>query len=891
MKHNPYLYLLMILLSFGSIATCFAQRQKIALNKDWSFHMGDDVKAANPSSVAKVNIPHTWNAADVMDDTPGYYRGTAWYKKKLVLQQNWKNKQVFLYFEGVNQEATIYLNGKQVFAHAGGYTAFRVPLNGLKFNGSDEIWVKVSNAYNEAIAPLTADFTFFGGIYRNVSLLILDQAHFEDQTYGSNGVYTHAEDVSPSGAVVIVDGKLKSNYSDNRSLRLVSVLNDATGKLVGEVSDLVNVSPSQTVEFVQSAIVIKNPKLWSPENPYCYQVVTQLIDVNSGRVLDEIRNTLGLRFFKFDAKTGFFLNGKPYKLIGSSRHQDYAKLGNAVPSSLQIKDVELIKEMGGNFLRVAHYPQDQSVLDACDRLGILASVEIPIVNEITESESFYNNCYQMQLEMIKQNYNHPSIIIWAYMNEVLLRMKFNNDARRKQVYLSNIEKLAQKLEDLTRKADPTRYTLMSNHGDVNGYMKAGLTKIPMLVGWNLYQGWYGGKIDDFGPALDRIFQQIPDKPLLVTEFGADVDPRMHAFNPIRFDKSLEYGMAYHQVYIKEIMKRPFVAGAAVWNLADFNSETREESMPHVNNKGLLTLDRQPKNTYYLYKANFSPKPYLKIGNGSWPLRGGTADEGKSTASQPIQVVSNADSVSLTFNKQFFGTKKMVEKLATWDVPFKNGVNEVVATAKVGSQVLTDKVSLNFQLQPDQLDNPNLPIRAINVIMGTSRQFLSNNQTLWLPDKPYQKGSWGSIGGEAFKMKNASRQSYGTDKDILGTLDDPIYQTQLVGLLGYQLDVPNGKYEMILHFAELLGNGATALPYNLDSLVASGKEIPPQRIFDVELNGKQIIKGLNLAATHGLAKAYQHQVTCAISDNKGIRLVFKASEGQAVLNAIQVRKIE
>ncbi|RYG00104.1 MAG: glycoside hydrolase family 2, partial [Chitinophagaceae bacterium] len=369
---------------------------------------------------------------------------------------------------------------------------------------------------------------------------------------------------------------------------------------------------------------------------------------------------VGLRYFSFDVNQGFILNGKPCKLIGASRHQDFAGLGDAVPKTLQVKDVELLKDMGGNFLRVAHYPQDQAILDACDRLGILASVEIPIVNEITESVAFTANCKAMQLEMIKQNYNHPSIIIWAYLNEVLLRMRHNDNPERKKQYLANIEKLAQELEDLTRKTDPTRYTLMSNHGDVNGYIKAGLIKIPMLVGWNLYQGWYGGKYEDFGPALDKIHQQIPDKPMLVTEFGADVDPRIHAFAPVRFDKSLEYGMLYHQTYIKDILKRPFVVGAAVWNLADFSSETREETMPFVNNKGLLTLDRKPKNTFYLYKANLQTRPFLKIGDGSWNLRSGIAKPNENLVMQLVQVIANTDTVEVFANGNSLGKKTVVE---------------------------------------------------------------------------------------------------------------------------------------------------------------------------------------------------------------------------------------
>lgn len=875
--------LLLLILSSFLVLNVFAQesRKIINLNSGWSFQKG-----TNP--IQKVNLPHTWNALDVMDDEPGYYRGIGTYKKKLELKQEWKGKKLFLYFEGANQETEVFLNGKKIGNHIGGYTGFRVPLMALKFNGTDEITVKVDNRYNENIAPLTADFTFFGGLYRSVSLMVLETAHFEDNQYGSNGVFVKAENVNEASAEVIVSGNFINNNSE-KQLIVSNTLIDNKGNKINETKFLTSAKTNQLVAFQLPKINVAKPNLWSPESPYLYLATTKLIDYKTGKILDEIKTPVGLRFFSFDVDKGFFLNGKPYKLMGASRHQDYAGLGNAVSKSLQVKDVELLKDMGGNFLRIAHYPQDQAVLDACDRLGILASVEIPIVNEITENIAFTANSKAMQLEMIKQNYNHPSIIIWAYMNEVLLRMRHNDDPERKKQYLVNIEKLAQELEDLTRKTDPTRYTLMSNHGDVNGYIKAGLTKIPMLVGWNLYQGWYGGKSEDFGPALDKIHQQIPDKPMLITEFGADVDPRIHAFAPIRFDKSLEYGMLYHQIYIKDILKRPFVAGAAVWNLADFSSATREETMPHVNNKGLLTLDRKPKNTFFLYKANLQTKPFLKIGDGSWSFRSGIANSNQNEVVQLVQVISNTDTVELFANGKSLGKKLVTERVSNWDVSFKDGLNQISAFSIDKRIKIEDKASINFVVQPFTY-KVGEDFKQINILLGSQRQFIDSKNQVWLPSKIYETNSWGSIGGETFKVKGNSRQSYGSDKNINGTIDDPIYQTQLLDLEAYYLAVPKGKYELTLHFAELVGTGPSNLPYNLDSLTATNKEIPEQRIFDVILNDKVIIKDLNLSATYGVAKAVKKTFECVVLNNEGIKLLFKSTKGKAVLNALQVKQI-
>ncbi|MEJ5995129.1 glycoside hydrolase family 2 TIM barrel-domain containing protein [Pedobacter sp. Du54] len=882
--------ILLFLVFFSVFSFGYAQdgaRKVINIDNDWNFYQGTSAGLAR-----KINLPHTWNAFDVMDDEPGYFRGIGWYNKKLKLKPEWKGKKLFLHFEGANQETAVYLNDKKIANHIGGYTAFTVPLERLKFNGTDYIAVKVDNSYNKDIVPLTADFTFFGGIYRSVSLMVLENAYFEGKQYATNGVYVHAEDVSQTAAKVIVNGQVTSAFGLSKKLNLVSTLSDATGKKIKEVKSAVTIEPGKTISFQLPALLVASPRLWSPENPYLYQATTQLVDSKSGKIIDEVKTDIGLRFFSFDSNKGFFLNGMSYKLIGASRHQDFARMGNAVPASLQVKDIALLKEMGGNFLRVAHYPQNQAVLDACDRLGILTSVEIPIVNEITESEAFNANCITMQLEMIKQNYNHPSVIIWAYMNEVLLKMRYNNEPEKKQKYLKSIENLAQLLDDLTRKTDPTRYTMLSNHGDVSGYIKAGLVKIPQLVGWNLYQGWYGGKSEDFGPGLDKIHAQMPDKPILVTEFGADVDPRIHAFSPVKFDKSLEYGLLYHQIYIDAILKRPFVAGAAVWNLADFNSETRGETMPHVNNKGLLTLDRQPKNTYYLYKANFQSKPFLKIGNGSWPLRGGVALPNENSLTQNLQVMANTDSISLWVNGRFMGKNKVQKGVTTWPVPFNSGINQIKAVSYVKGIKLEDTITVNFKLIPFSLSNSTSSL-ALNILMGAQRQFIDEQKNeLWIPSQIYAPGSWGSIGGEIFKIKNSGRQSYGTDKNIIGTVQDPIYQTQLIGLEAYQLDVPKGKYELTLHFAELMGSANQSnLPYNLDSLIATNKEMPEQRIFDVYLNDKQVIKNINLASTYGAAHSVQKKLECIVADDKGMKLIFKGIKGKAVLNALQVRRVE
>lgn len=880
-----YLFMICALLNtpiFSKALLSVGNRQQIGFNDQWSF-------SKDEKNWERVSLPHTWNAKDVMDDEPGYYRGTGWYKRTLKTNAALKDKQVFLCFDGVNQETEIYVNGRLAGKHIGGYTGFRIPLTAfLKFDGSftNEILVKVTNRFNEDIAPLTADFTFFGGIYRNVNLLITDKVHFSNQDHGSNGVYLSTPLVSNEKGVLKLKALMLNSSDRFRKLQLNTAIYDARGKQVSSLVSQLSIKAGEEKALTQYLPAVAHPDLWSPEHPNLYRVVTKIVDPKDQSVIDLLQYPLGFRWFKFDAAQGFFLNGKPLKLVGASRHQDYEGLGNAVPEALQIRDVTLIKEMGGNFLRVAHYPQDPVILETCDRLGILASVEIPLVNAITETDAFKRNCEQMQLEMIKQNFNHPSVVIWAYMNEILLRPKFVNDKERQALYFDHIRELAESLEILTRKEDASRYTMLACHGDFERYHKVGLTKIPMVLGWNLYQGWYGGNLDGFAQFLDKHHTELPEKPMLVTEFGADADPRIRSFSPVRFDKSVEYALKFNQVYLNAILSRPFVNGAMVWNLADFNSETREETMPHVNNKGLLTLSREPKDTYYLYQAYLLKEPFLKISSAHWKERTGMADSAAQVCTQLIQVATNLKAVELFLNGKSLGIKPATDHLCEWAVPFINGINKLRAVDPEHSGLM-EKRELKFKLLPDHFSNENF--NSLQILLGAKRYFIDEKEKqLWIPDQPYRKGAWGSVGGQPFKAAN-DRMSYGSDRNILETELDPIFQTQQVDLKQYKMDVPDGEYELTLYFAELLGGlEKEALAYNLDH--KKMKEEKEQRVFSLKINEVLLLENFNISAEYGVTRAVEKKTRLNVTNGKGIRLDFIPVLGKPVLNALKLRKI-
>lgn len=866
----------------------FAQptaRTVTSINLDWQF--SKESKSARATVWQPVDLPHTWNTDDVMDDVPGYYRGIGVYKRKLVIDKKLRGRRFWIHFEGANQVAEVFINGTRAGRHTGGYSGFYIPITDLiNFEKENELLVRVDNSYNQDIPPLSADFTFYGGIYRDVWLVIADPVHFSLNDHGSKGVFITTPSVNAKIAAAQVRATISNEGSVMKKIRISSVVLNQNGKTVGSGSQFLSLQPHADQSVIQSLIRIVNPQLWTPQSPYLYSIRSEIRDAASGRLLDVVINPLGFRWFQFDAAKGFFLNGKPCKLIGTSRHQDYKGMGNALPDDRARKDIALIKEMGGNFLRVAHYPQDPSVLAACDSLGILASVEIPVVNEITQTDSFYNNCLSMQVEMIRQHHNHPSVIAWCYMNEVLLRPHYENDKEKQKVYFSAITKLAKALDSITRKEDPHRYTMMAHHGDYNRYSSLGLVDIPMITGWNLYSGWYGGQLNGFPAFLDTFHKKHPGKPMVVSEYGADADPRIRSLKPVRFDKSVEYTTKFHQYYLTEMMKRPFVAAAMIWNLADFNSEARTESMPHINNKGLMEWDRTPKDPYFYYQAMLSGKAFVKI-LGTQPAAG-VADSSHGFCMRPVVVATNVEEAELIINGKTVGKKKTEHGLCEWNVPFINGHNNVEVRAERNGKIISDRAVVQFCLYSYRLDTV-VSLRQMNILLGANRYFADEEQQLWIPDQVYRESGWGHTGGKSFTIPGSGRLPYGTDKNIAGTFDDPVYQTQQMGIRKYQLDLPPGEYELTLHFAELLGGQVKELPYNLsdaDRIEPNGK-----RVFNVYVNGRLWLDNFDIIAQYGPAVAVVKTTRVIVTNNKGIEIDFKPIEGEPVLNALQVKKID
>ncbi len=887
MKKLFYIFILLFIVGWAQAQ----QRVVYTINDGWKFTKGSPFEAqltgCDDSSWETVNIPHTWNDKDADDETPGFYRGPVWYRKQLFIDKSQEGRRAVIYFEGANQEVRFYLNGQFVGEHKGGYTRFCFDITPHLCYGQENLFaIYVNNVYNPNIPPLSADFTFFGGIYRDVYLQFMNPVHIATNDYASSGVYIRTPEVNNSAASVEITTLLTNDMPQATEIRVENIICDADGKEVKKTQAEVKLAAGETKTDISKKIKIDSPRLWDIDDPYRYMVYTRILDKRKGTLLDEVVNPLGLRWFKFDSEKGFFLNGKGRKLIGTARHQDYFQKGNALRDELHVQDVLLLKEMGGNYLRVSHYPQDPVIMEMCDKLGIVTSVEIPVVNAVTETEEFLHNSVEMAKEMVRQDFNRPSVMIWGYMNEIFLRRPYT-EGKQLEDYYRFTEKVARALEATIREEDPSRYTMMAYHNMPQYYEDAHLTEIPMIQGWNLYQGWYEPDINEFQRLLDRAHKVYKGKVLMVTEYGPGVDPRVHSYQPERFDFSQEYGLVYHKHYLNEMMKRPFIAGSSLWNLNDFYSESRVDAVPHVNNKGVVGLNREKKDVYWFYKTALSRRPILVIGNREWKSRGGVVNTAQKECIQSVPVFSNAEEVELFVNNKSLGKKKIEDNYALFDVPFVGGENLLEAVAVTGDNKLRDMLRIQFQLVGSQLKDEAVPFTEINVMLGSPRYFEDRAANVaWIPEQEYKPGSWGFIGGTSYRRKTGFGTMLGSDIDIHGTDMNPIFQTQRVGIKSFKADVPNGEYSVYLHWAELESDKEReALVYNLGA--DSEQTFAGNRSFGISINGTTVSDDFNVARDYGYARAVIKKFVITVKDGKGVSVDFHKKEGEPILNAIRI----
>ncbi len=839
------------------LAACpaFSQTRLVrTINDWWTF--------TKEGQTTLVNIPHTWNADDTWDDEPGYYRGLCTYTKTVEIPEDLSDKNVYVRFEAAYQDATVLVNGNLAGRHLGGTTAFCFDITPFVRQGENRFEVRLDNANNPAIPPLAADYTFFGGIYRDVELIFTPKVQISTTHYATSGVYVTTPSVSEKESRVEVLTYMTNATSSACNLLLEQKVTDPSGVVVASVRTKVRV-PASTVNFpARSSLTLQNCALWDIESPSLYRLETSVQDAKGKTVLDAVENRFGLRTFRFDADKGFFLNGRHVKLMGTNRHQDQARIGYALTDEMHVRDIRLLKEMGSNFLRIAHYPQDPVITQLCDRLGIVATVEIPVIDYITcDNQAFIDNCLNMATEMVYQDFNSPSVVVWAFMNEILNHQeawfKRSDPVEKKIPYWKQVEGIAQQINARIKSLDAFRPTMIPCNASVSDYGHSGIAAIPDILGWNLYKGWYGSDFNGAVRFLNEAREAFPGKPVIITEYGAGVDPRIHSSNPVLFDFSQEYGVRFHQYYINLIRSREWIAGSNVWNFNDFYVERRIDAVAHVNNKGLVGLDRKPKDTYLLYKAALSGKPALFIGGKDWALRGG--DEG---VPQNVYVFTNADEVTLFLNGERLGAYPVKDYLAQAPVVFRDGDNRLCAEASKDGQLLRDVLDVRFRAIPKEMDR----FLEMNVMLGSDRCFCDDVAgAVWIPDREYTPGRWGYIGGKSgvFPKYNAPASSL----DIFGTQNNPIFQTWREGIASFRADVPDGQYYVYLYLAELNPKA--------------------DRRFSVSINGQTCLHDVELRRNPGPQKALIQKFTVPVTGGTGLSVDFLPGKGEPVLNAIRI----
>lgn len=843
------------------------QRISQTINSAWNFTIGEN-------ETQTVNIPHTWNANDAFTDKGDYFRGEGFYSKDIEIPAEWEAKQLFIKGEGANQVVKIWINDSLVGTHRCGYTAFTFDITKyIEFGKTNHIKISCDNSYNQDIPPLSADFTFYGGIYRDLYLIATNHIHIDVANAATGSFKIQTPSVSDEEANIIVSANLCNETESTQNCMVRTSIANANGIEVLSTTQKIKLGKGKTP--IKASFLLKNPQLWSPESPNLYTATISVKEEKTGKNLDLQQSTFGCRWFYADPEKGFFLNGKPYKLMGVNRHQDFKGLGNALPNRFHEMDMKNIKQMGCNFIRIAHYPQDPDIYDWCDKLGIIAWSEIPIVNQITMNESFTSNALQAQREHVEQNFNHPSVVMWGYMNEVLLRQPFNSSTTKddREKYYKATLQLAQSLNDETKEIDPDRLTVMALHGS-QIYNTTQIADVPDIIGWNLYMGWYGGKMEELGNFLDQEHKKHPNRPILISEYGPGADIRIQTNNPQAWDFSEAYQIKLHHSYVSQVMARPFMLGMAAWNYADFGSAGRVDAIPNLNQKGLLTFDRDTKDVYHYYQARLLNEPFLFIGGKH---RKCYCTDSTETISVPV--FSNLKSINILIDGRQVQTIEPQDGLAYAKIQVSEGTHEIMAIS--GDESFRRSVTvINKATMINQLEQHSI---AINV--GSHCDFFDETTNeMWIADQQYQPGQWGYLGGSVYQ-KNPSR-AQGTDNNILGTTNDPLYQTMRKGIEAYRFDVKNGSYRVSMLFTEPNSKASTKLIYDLGGENATQNE--ESRIFSISINGETVKSRMNLAHEFGINRAAE--ITFTINTKEGIDIHFERVEGEAVISGIKLEKL-
>jgi beta-galactosidase len=781
------------------------------IDTGWKFFEGDVSNAQattfNDTSWATVTLPHTWNSIDGQNGG-NYYRGSSWYRAHYTVPASYAGHQLFLQFDGACLVADVYVNGIYLGEHQGGFTTFRFEATSALLVGSENvIAVKVNNAYSTDIAPLNGDFTYFGGLYRDVHLMGVDNVHMQMTDYASPGLFLRQTNVSAASASLQVTAETFNDNGTAQNVTLTTLIVDAARNIVQTLSTTQSIAAHTGYTFVQTA-TLANPHLWDGQrDPYLYTVYAQ-VQVGSS-VKDLVSAPLGFRSYSLDVNNGFFLNGHHLDLHGVNVHQDRINQGWAITNANIDQDFGLITAMGANVIRTSHYQHAQRLYDNADASGIILWAEQPIINSIVSSTAFTQNAEQQLTEMIRQNYNHPSIIFWSIANEPNSSTDINN--------------LLQALNSVAHTQDPDRITTLADNTGTGDSIAQHTT----TVGYNRYYGWYTGSYNDLAGFLSSAHQVNP-KSFAISEYGAGASIYQHQENPPQpsaggYFHPEEWQNQLHEASWQELAQAPYVWGKFIWNMFDFSSAGRNEG-DHAgrNDKGLCTYDRTtPKDAYYWYKANWTTTPFVYITSRRYIQR--------TSPTTGVKIYANTSAVTLTVNGTSLGTVSSANHIFQWSsVPLQMGNNTIQAMSTQGGQAYTDTVTWNY--------SPNVRL------IGGARMPYTDSAGKFYDVDHYNTG--GSTGA--------------TTATISGTPDQAKFQTYRYGAnFSYTLPLVNGTYTLYLDFMEptmtgkgqrvfnVSANGTTILS-NLDIYSQVGQHAALQKQFTITVSSGTL--ALNFTAS-------------------------------------------
>lgn len=655
----------------------FMMRKVQTLNSGWHFIREDaGLPSALPVDWQRVDLPHTWNAVDGHDGKGEYYRGACWYAKEFDTPCRMEGSRVYIEVPAAGLCAWVYVNGKEIAAHEGGYSCFRADATeALNADGANLLVICADNAEHSNVYPQMADFTFYGGLYRGVNLVVVSETHFDLDFWGAPG-FAVTPEVVEGGANIKLNAWV-TNADENHTV--CYHIFDAAGAPVAEVW-----RPATEPE---TCVFLPDAHLWQGvDDPYLYTCKATVVRRNE--VVDEVSTRFGVREFRVDSEKGFFLNGKSMKLRGVSRHQDMLYKGSALTREDHYADAAIIHELGANTVRLAHYQHSADFYDACDEYGFIVWAEIPYISSQSSDPAAHENCRSQIQELVYQNYNHPAICFWGLSNEITI-------SGEKPGLVENHKDL----NELVKHIDPTRLTTIAHVSMLK--QDSGLHDISDVESYNHYFGWYGGTYDMNEKWLDDYHAKYPDRCLGLSEYGAEGIITYQPDDPKCRDYSEAYQALYHEHMAKILMEREYLWSTHVWNMFDFGCAARDEGgVAGRNNKGLVTLDRKiKKEAFYIYKAYWSAEPFVYMCGRRYAQR--------AMETTTVKIYSNQPSVTLLVNGKEFATLESDKIFVFENVPLTDGFTQLVARASgcsdsISLQKVTQKPEI-YTLPPEDDD--------------------------------------------------------------------------------------------------------------------------------------------------------------------------------------------